>query len=126
VEIILGSILSFLKVHYGDVSISILTVAVLTFYYKRVKPFLNSIPDATSFQENKNHMDIKTKEIIDNILSIKELLKELRIDISEIEQDAKSSEKNFHNKIDNLVRDLNQISSKVETMMFLSVKGGIK
>jgi len=126
VEIILGSVFTFLKAHYGDVSISILTLTIITFYYKRVKPFLDSLPDLETIEDNRAHMDVKSKEIIENISSIKKLVEDLRKDIESIENNASQGEREFHNKMDGLMKDLNQISSKIETMMFLSIKGEIK
>lgn len=125
-EIILGSVFTFLKAHYGDVSISILTLTIITFYYKRVKPFLDSLPDLETIEDNRAHMDVKSKEIIENISSIKKLVEDLRKDIESIENNASQGEREFHNKMDGLMKDLNQISSKIETMMFLSIKGEIK
>jgi len=126
VEIILSSVFTFLKVHYGDVSISILTLSVITFYYRRVKPFLDSLPDLETIEDNKTHMDVRSKEIIENISSIKKLVEDLRRDIESIENNASQGEREFHNRMDGLMKDLNQISSKIETMMFLSIKGEIK
>ncbi len=125
-EILVGSILTFLKMHYGDVSISILTVAILTFYYKTVKPFLNAMPNIEDFENNKRHVDSKAKEILENMALIKRSVDSLKRDIESVENNASDGEKDFHNKMDNLMRDLNQISSKIETVLFLSARGEIK
>ena len=125
-EILFGSILMFLKAHYGDLSISILAVAILTFYFKRVKPFLDSMPSLDTMEKNKSHMDEKAKEIIENITSIKSLMYDIRSDLDAMEDSTVDHGKAFHDKIEALKFDINQISSKVETMMFLSIKGEIK
>ena len=125
-EALVVSIFTFLKVHYGDVSISILTVAILTFYFKRVRPFLDSIPSIDTMNENKKHMDNKTKEIIENISSIKALMSDIKKDLEAIENENVTHDKLFHDKINNLKDDINQIAAKVETMMYLSIKGEIK
>ena len=125
-EVLLGSMLAFLKVHYGDLSISILTVAILAFYFKRVKPFLDSLPSLDTMEKNKIHMDEKAKEIIENISAIKTLMHDIRKDLEAIEDSTSDHGKAFHDKIEVLKADINQIASKVETMMYLSIKGEIK
>lgn len=119
-------IVQFIGSYGGDISLTILVIAIFSFYYKRVKPFLDALPDTKDLENNKKYMDLKTKEIIENITDIKNLIDKLKRDIEYIDGNIVKGEKELHNRINNIITEVNQISNRLETMMFLSIKGELK